>query len=85
LENIKTADVVDSGFVKEMKTSNKGRKRTNKILSSNFYDFMADIVQPKWEDSLEKTSMKQREIEIRLHGPPFLWYELFKDIRKVRE
>lgn len=84
MEDLKTTEVNDSEFVKELKTTNKGRKRTNKITTSNFYDFMVNIVNPKWEDSLEKTSMKQRENEIGLHGPPYLWYELLKDIRKVK-
>jgi len=66
----------------EIKTSNKGRKRTKKVDKSNFYEFLVDFIQPKWEDSVSKISMKQRQNDIKIKGIQYAWFEFFKDIRK---
>jgi hypothetical protein len=61
----------------------KGRKRKDRANTDNFYDFLIYFIHPRWEESLEKISMKQRHIEITIKGVNYVWLQLFKDMRKV--
>ena len=59
----------------------KGRKRVNCTHSSSMWQFIQNDFLPQWRFTLDKISMKQRELYISQRKPNFLWIEFFKDLR----
>ena len=59
----------------------KGRKRVNCTHSSSMWQFIQNDFLPQWKFTLDKISMKQRELYISQRKSNFLWIEFFKDLR----
>ena len=59
----------------------KGRKRVNCTHSSSMWQFIQNEFIPQWRFTLDKISMKQRELYISQRKSNFLWIEFFKDLR----
>ena len=59
----------------------KGRKRVNWTHSSNMWQFIQNEFLPSWRYTLNKISMRQRELCINQKRPNFLWREFLKDLR----
>lgn len=84
MDVIKARWTGDETFMQRINKSKKGRKRQNKVQDKSFYEFLIKTINPKWETALQKVSMDQREIDMKLNGEAYAWFEFLKDIRKVK-
>jgi len=97
LENFAALSESNPELESVKKSSKKGRKRLHKTKKLSFMwalrkhkegsasenDDSPVEIRDKWIESLNNTSMKQRETDIKLKGVSFAWLDLLKDIQKV--